>query len=263
MIQATLPRRTAPELDLNQLARDALRPWADAYGAWTDAYGAWTDGMQGLVKPRAGRPGCSCGPQACRSGCCQPDPCACRCCIADCDLLVEARVGERRIVPITIQNQWRRARDIELQLSSWTKLTDKLEVRGEIITPDKFTLAPCGEAHVILVLSIGGGVARAETTDPKVIEKELGEIAEKAKAEKARAEKAQIERTTAAVENRVILGDVLERREQQVMPDVDRCEVSYADLRVTGCDLRPIRIAVAVLPRDCDAYVADCCCACC
>lgn len=47
------------------------------------------------------------------------------------------------------------------------------------------------------------------------------------------------------------------------VPDVDECEVAYADLRVEGCDLRPVRIAVAVLPRDCDAYEIECHCSCC
>ena len=47
------------------------------------------------------------------------------------------------------------------------------------------------------------------------------------------------------------------------IPDVDGCAVSYADLRIKGCDMRSIRIAVAVLPRECDAYIVDCHCGCC
>jgi hypothetical protein len=47
-------------------------------------------------------------------------------------------------------------------------------------------------------------------------------------------------------------------------PDVDDCTVYYADLRLDGCDIRPVRIAVAILPRDCGAYTIDChsCCCC-
>jgi hypothetical protein len=44
---------------------------------------------------------------------------------------------------------------------------------------------------------------------------------------------------------------------------VDHCEVGYATLRAEGCTVRPIVIAVAVLPTDCDSYrqpCADCCC---
>ncbi|MEZ4702598.1 MAG: hypothetical protein R2834_19855 [Rhodothermales bacterium] len=44
---------------------------------------------------------------------------------------------------------------------------------------------------------------------------------------------------------------------------VDTCCVRRADLRITGCDIRPVRIAVAVLPFTCDRYVIDCACGCC
>ena len=52
-------------------------------------------------------------------------------------------------------------------------------------------------------------------------------------------------------------------RESGRFPDVDDCLVAYADLRIQGCDVRPLRIAVALLPRDCDAYEVHCACGCC
>lgn len=261
MIQATLSRRATPrsnldQLDLNQLARDALKPWADAYGAWNSAYGAWTDGVSGLMRPMTGKAACGC--QACRTGCCQPDPCACRCCVSDCDLLVEARVGERRIIPITIQNQWRRARDIDLELSSWTKLTDTLAVQGEIITPDKFTLAPCGEAQVVLLLTIAPIDAQVEPKQPPA-KLDTEAQARAAKEAEAARKAGPPEAARRILGDRLIEGNRFDRG----LPDVDRCAASYADLRIAGCDLRSIRIAVAVSPRDCDSYVVDCCCCCC
>jgi len=45
--------------------------------------------------------------------------------------------------------------------------------------------------------------------------------------------------------------------------DVDDCLVATADLRLTGCDCRPLRIAVAILPRDCDPCEVSCGCSCC
>jgi hypothetical protein len=45
--------------------------------------------------------------------------------------------------------------------------------------------------------------------------------------------------------------------------DVDNCIVYYADLRVEGCEIRPVRIAVALLPRDCGDYRITCSCQCC
>jgi hypothetical protein len=45
--------------------------------------------------------------------------------------------------------------------------------------------------------------------------------------------------------------------------DVASCEVAYATLRAEGCRVRPLVIAVAVLPSHCEAFHADCGCGCC
>jgi hypothetical protein len=47
------------------------------------------------------------------------------------------------------------------------------------------------------------------------------------------------------------------------IPDVDTCTVYYANLQVEGCEIRPVRIAVAILPRDCGAYRIECRSCCC
>jgi hypothetical protein len=216
MIQATLPRRASSPLDLNQLARDVMQPWANAYESWRT-------GVADLVRPARATHGCGC--PSCRS-----DPCACRCCIADCDLLIEARVGERRIIPVTIENHWRRERPIELELSSWTRITDDVVVRGEILTETAFTLAPCGEAHSVIGVTVGAG----DRAPPPAGKPNANALRDSQ------------------------VGDL-----QRLLPDIDHCGVAYADLRIKGCDLRSIRIAVAVLPRDCDAYLVDCACGCC
>ena len=44
---------------------------------------------------------------------------------------------------------------------------------------------------------------------------------------------------------------------------VDRCEVAYATLRAEGCSVRPVVLAVALLPDDCDDYRRPCSCGCC
>ena len=46
-------------------------------------------------------------------------------------------------------------------------------------------------------------------------------------------------------------------------PDVDCCLVGLADMTLVGCDHRPLRIAVAILPRDCDPFRVTCGCTCC
>lgn len=52
--------------------------------------------------------------------------------------------------------------------------------------------------------------------------------------------------------------DDLGRDANDRVPDVDDCVVAVADLRIVGCDMRPVRIAVAILPRRCDAYEVAC-----
>lgn len=194
MMRTAIIRERSSQIDFGRMAKDMMRPWADAYESWRT-------GIADVLDRRTAKGDC------CSK--CSPDDCRCRCCVSDSDLLLEARVGERRVIPITIENHWRRERDIELELSSWTKV-EGLGISAQIATPTAFKLEPCGEEKVILVIEISG-----------------------------------------SFDDRPRMGDVKD------------CEVAYADLRVKGCDIRPIRIAVAVLPRDCDDYVVDCRCGCC
>jgi len=44
---------------------------------------------------------------------------------------------------------------------------------------------------------------------------------------------------------------------------VDECKVAYATIRAEDCLIRPLVVAVAVLPNDCGAHRAKCQCECC
>lgn len=57
--------------------------------------------------------------------------------------------------------------------------------------------------------------------------------------------------------------DVNHDEERERPSDVEDCVVAVADLRIEGCDHRPVRIAVPILPRDCASYEIACECACC
>jgi hypothetical protein len=46
-------------------------------------------------------------------------------------------------------------------------------------------------------------------------------------------------------------------------PGVDSCKVGYATVRAEGCVVRPIVVAVAVLPDHCGAHHIGCLCGCC
>lgn len=52
-------------------------------------------------------------------------------------------------------------------------------------------------------------------------------------------------------------------QESERTEDVDDCTVYVADLRLEGCGVRPLRIALALLPRDCSAHDVHCDCSCC
>ena len=155
---------------------------------------------------------------------CERDECECRCCIGDADLVVYARLFERRIVPITLVNERRREKQIHLELSEFkTRGGDTLGIKAAILPPHDFTLAPCGEQAIILVIDSLPG-------DP------------------AGGDAASHLSTNAA---------------ERHLKDVDECKVLYADLRVEGCDVRPVRIALALLPRDCADFEIECGCDCC
>jgi hypothetical protein len=160
--------------------------------------------------------GCGCDDD-CRCRECGRDDCHCRCCVIDADLVVNTRLGERRIVPITIENNRRRERQIKLELSSFTsKGQSPSGVTGELLSPAEFTLDPCQERQAIIGIDTSGAQSKKQDEEK---------------------------------------GDELR--------DVDDCRVAYADLRIVGCDHRPIRIAVSLLPRDCYSYPVDCACGCC
>ena len=165
---------------------------------------------------------CGCE-QQCERRPCGRDDCHCRCCVVNADLVVYVRAGERRIVPLVIDNDRRRERHIRLELSDFaSKGGSSTSVTSRLLSPEEFTLAPCQEREVVIEINVA---------------------------------------SVAASESDAHAGDTKEAGERLL--DVDDCAVAYADLRIVGCDNRPIRIAVATLPRDCHAYHVDCTCGCC
>jgi hypothetical protein len=201
------PRRVS-DLDLIlELNRRAAASMADAVMQLFAGVAAPTQPLRRAKPSRHSRlHDCGCGCD------CKADNCHCECCVGDVDLLIYARMGERRIVSLTLENHRRRERKIRLELSNWTTRSGKsTAVTGQILTETEFTLEPCSERRVLIAIN----VTHQEPDD------------------------------------------------QRRFNDVDECEVAYADLRVEGCDVRPIRIAAAILPFDCDAYEVECRCQCC
>jgi hypothetical protein len=180
-------------------------------------YGAGTaagTGPSWKYRERRYRPSREC----CRR--CGADPCQCACCIGDVDFAVYSRVGEQRVIPIIVENERRREKQVTVELSGWTTRGGKpAPIETVLLEPKTFTLAACAEQKITLVVRVRETEATREAAN--------------------------------------------QTPEQRVPPDVDNCVVATADLRLTGCDHRPIRIAVAILPRDCDPYQVSCGCTCC
>jgi len=175
--------------------------------------------------------GCRC-PACCERECrhCGRDPCECLCCIGEVDFVVYAHVGEQRVIPIVVENERRREKDITVELSPWrTRGGGAAPLDTVTVEPKTFKLPPCGEKEVVIV---------ARVRDPVAVTSAPG----------------------AATGN--IAGGP-ERETQRELKDVDGCVVVTADLTLVGCDHRPIRIAIAILPRDCDPFRVICGCGCC
>jgi hypothetical protein len=180
--------------------------------------------------------GCRC-PKCCERECCRhcgPDPCACYCCIGEVDFVVYARVGEQRVIPILVENERRREKDITVELSPWrTRGGGTAPVDTVAVTPKTFKLPPCGEKEVVV------GVRVREPADTG-------------------------NQAPASADTQAGISVTTEgRTPERELKDVDGCVVVTADLTLVGCDHRPIRIAVAILPRDCDPFRVTCGCGCC
>lgn len=198
----------------------AISEWNRGYELWMSTPPAelWRvpygrSGGPGTIRPPVRRRRRASHERRCRG--CGHEPCECFCCIGDVDLVVYARAGERRVVPVELENSRRREKEVEVELNEWrTPGGHVAPVETVHLEPTKLTLPPCGQGSFTLVVETGG-------------------------AEDANAS------------NRKVGGDV------------DRCLVATADLRLVGCDHRPLRIAVAILPRNCDPFRTTCGCACC
>ena len=177
-----------------------------------------------------------------RSRDCGCDDRHCECCVCDADVLVHARCGELRRLPLTFENETRRDREVTLELGKFLSSGGRDLNWVAQLSETKFTLRPCDEHTVTLLVGI-----RCEQDD-KPSEGTSGETPPS-------------ERPSVGI--RPLAENVSAMVANQRFGSVDRCEVGYATIRAEGCLTRPIVVAVAVLPDDCDAYRHPCGCGCC
>jgi len=164
-------------------------------------------------------------PQEERCGCCgghhgHGHDCHCSCCIRCADAVEYVRCGDVRKIPIRLDNDTRRERDVKLELGAFATESGKELGWQAALSETQFKLAPCAEKTVVLSVTVD--CSKFGTAAPGSAE-----------------------------------------RQPEAEASVDRCHVAYATLRAEGCTIRPLVIAVAVLPNDCCAYRVGCLCGCC
>jgi hypothetical protein len=236
---------------VNNMMGNACKQAMTAYDVIVPGYqGSHGSGDEMLLHYRNGDCGCGCGGK--HRGC----NCHCECCVNDADVLVHARCGELRRIPLTFENETRRDKPVTLELSKFLSHGGKDLNWAAALTETEFTLRPCDEHTVSLRVGIRCGTDDVTPTDPKNPNQPTTNIPGTT-ANPATGEKAQ-----AAPLNRDISSLDLSAIDQR-LGNVDKCVVGYATIRAAGAATRPIVVAVAVLPEDCDTFRHPCGCGCC
>ena len=155
--------------------------------------------------------------------------------VCDADVLVHARCGEVRRIPVTFENDSRRERQVKLELEKFVTAGGRDLKWNTALSETEFTLKPCEERTVIVTVLVRCDTFRSDPSPD----------------------------TPGTSPNNVPAAVDVSQATSDRLGSVDRCEVGYASLRADGCSVRPAVIAVAVLPNDCDSYKRPCSCGCC
>src|SRR4249920_3110271 len=94
---------------------DFMRDWYDAVSEWQASWGEMIDRWPGAMPSAMPRRS-----ERCR-GCerCDSTDCHCDCCVNDADLVVQAHAGERRVVPVVVENNTSRPTEVRAELSAF------------------------------------------------------------------------------------------------------------------------------------------------
>jgi hypothetical protein len=179
--------------------------------------------------------------------------CRCDCCIVDADIVVYAHCGEIRAVPIEVVNDTRKIREnVDVQVSDVRSSGGQVLPWQTLIQPvGPLTLQPCSTTRLELLVHVvcgdqGDGTSKSDAS---------GASADAANGEAGAAAPSEEQGAPASGLATLIRGGI--------SADVDRCEVGYTTIRLDGCLIRPIVVAIAVLPLVCDSYRTGCACSCC
>ena len=166
-------------------APDLLAAWT---AGWTDAVQQWADQSQSVweqwgiaarprqVDPRPDghhHPGREHHHDDCE---CEADTCAC--CVPDADIVLRARVGERRVVPFVLHNRWRRDREVTVEVGPWHRCSGASLTITASVDDVSLTLGPCQDRVVRLLVAVTredgtAGAAKSESGEGAV---RLGDV---------------------------------------------------------------------------------------
>lgn len=163
-------------------------------------------------------------------GCREQDDCSCECCIRCADTVQYAYCGETRKIPLTFDNDSRRERQVNVQISGFATDSGRPLAWKASLSESQFTLAPCSQKTILITVAIDCGQG-----DPKR------------------------DKETAARDKAAATG-VATRVDTS---SIDSCRVGYAKVSADGCLIRPLIVAVAALPDHCGAPKIGCLCGCC
>jgi hypothetical protein len=183
--------------------------------------------------------------------------CHCECCVNDADILVHARCGELRRIPLTFDNDARREKSVTLELSKFVTHGGKDPGWAAELTETQFTLRPCEEHTVSLRVLVRCAADSTDKPSQPPSNNAPGTTANQPAGTATTGDKAQattINRDVSALDFASI---------DRIGGKVDRCQVAYATIRAEGALIRPILVAVAVLPEDCDSFRHGRGCGCC
>ncbi len=143
-------RTSSPTDVLNDLASG----WADAVQRW------WGDAERpshrDCDRDRDYSRDCGCG--------CGDD---CRCCVPRADVVVHARVGERRVVAFALRNPRHREREVSLEVGPWHRCGDEaVDVQAAFDVGSPVTLSGCEQRVARLSIGIGTGKDDGENRVP-------------------------------------------------------------------------------------------------
>jgi hypothetical protein len=167
----------------------------------------------------------------------------CHCHIRCADVVEYVRCGEVRRIPITFDNDTRRERDVTLQLGGFATESGQQIGWEAAVSETTFKLPPCGEKTVVLSVAVDCSKFAQQQPTPQPAPAP--------------------QPTPAGSQAPPNAAPVPAATEVRAPATVDSCKVAYATLRAEGCTIRPLVIAVAVLPESCGAHEASCGCGCC